>query len=145
MGSAGVASHSPRRGLCAVRIGSNRSIRPQGVIHVSLDQSRAACRLRPVGCAGSGTESPAGLRRAAHLCARSHARCVRLHHHAQSDRRLPQAGRGQTYYEGKARRDPGGPAGTYRLVYLVTDGAKKSVIDKRYYSADHYLSFCTIP
>ncbi|AVY68247.1 ribonuclease domain-containing protein [Xanthomonas translucens] len=61
------------------------------------------------------------------------------------ERRLPQAGRGQTYYEGKARRDPGGPAGTYRLVYLVTDGAKKSVIDKRYYSADHYLSFCTIP
>ena len=60
------------------------------------------------------------------------------------ERRLPQAGRGQTYYEGKARRDPGGAAGTYRLVFLVTDGAKKSVIDKRYYSADHYVSFCTI-
>ena len=61
------------------------------------------------------------------------------------ERRLPQAGRGQTYYEGKARRDPGGPAGTYRLVYLVTDGAKKSVVDKRYYSADHYVTFCAIP
>jgi guanyl-specific ribonuclease Sa len=59
--------------------------------------------------------------------------------------RLPRAGRGQTYYEGKARRDPGGPAGTYRLVYLVTDGAKKSVVDKRYYSADHYVTFCAIP
>lgn len=60
------------------------------------------------------------------------------------ERRLPQAGRGQTYYEGKARREPGDPAGTYRLVFLVTDGAKKSIVDKRYYSADHYGSFCTI-
>ncbi len=58
--------------------------------------------------------------------------------------RLPQAGRGQTYYEGKARHDPGGPAGTYRLVYLVTDGKTKSVIESRYYSADHYESFCSI-
>lgn len=58
--------------------------------------------------------------------------------------RLPQAGRGQTYYEGKARRNPGGPAGTYRLVYLVTNGTTKSVIENRYYSADHYGSFCSI-
>ncbi|WP_369934781.1 ribonuclease domain-containing protein [Xanthomonas tesorieronis] len=59
--------------------------------------------------------------------------------------RLPRAGRGQTYYEGKARRDAGGPAGTYRLVFLVTDGAKKSVVNQRYYSADHYGTFCMIP
>ncbi|MCC4597784.1 hypothetical protein NRY95_21285 [Xanthomonas campestris pv. phormiicola] len=61
-----------------------------------------------------------------------------------NERRLPQAGRGQTCYEGEAWRDPGGPAGTYRLVFLVTDGARKSVVDKRYYSADRYVSFCTI-
>ncbi|MFC3654163.1 ribonuclease domain-containing protein [Xanthomonas hyacinthi] len=61
-----------------------------------------------------------------------------------SERRLPQAGHGQTYCEGKARRDPGGAAGTYRLVFLVTGGAKKSIIDKRYYSVDHYAGFCTI-
>ncbi|WP_369914900.1 ribonuclease domain-containing protein [Xanthomonas sp. NCPPB 3005] len=61
-----------------------------------------------------------------------------------NERRLPQAGRGQTYDEGKARHDPGVPAGTYRPVFLVTDGAKKSVVDKRYHSADHYVTFCTI-
>ena len=58
--------------------------------------------------------------------------------------RLPQAGRGQTYYEGKARQNPGGAAGAYRLVFLLTDGKTKSVIDNRYYSADHYESFCSI-
>ncbi|MBD7923531.1 ribonuclease domain-containing protein [Xanthomonas bonasiae] len=61
-----------------------------------------------------------------------------------NERRLPQAGRGKTYDEGKARHDPGGQAGTCRLVFLVTDGAKKSVVDKRYYPADHYVTFCTI-
>ncbi len=58
--------------------------------------------------------------------------------------RLSKAGSGQTYYEGKARQNPGGAAGTYRLVFLVTDGKTKSVIDNRYYSADHYASFCSI-
>ena len=58
--------------------------------------------------------------------------------------RLSKAGNGQTYYEGKARQNPGGAAGTYRLVFLVTDGKTKSVIDNRYYSADHYESFCSI-
>ena len=37
-------------------------------------------------------------------------------------------GSGQTYYEGKARQNPGGAEGTYRLVFLVTDGNTKSVI-----------------
>jgi guanyl-specific ribonuclease Sa len=58
--------------------------------------------------------------------------------------RLPGAGRGQLYYEGKARQQAGGPAGTYRLVYLVTEGKKKQVVEQRYYSADHYQSFCAI-
>ncbi|UYC12716.1 ribonuclease domain-containing protein [Xanthomonas sp. CFBP 8445] len=58
--------------------------------------------------------------------------------------RLPKAGKGQTYYEGKARRDPGGAAGTYRLVFLATDGKAKSTIAQRYYSADHYTTFCAV-
>lgn len=58
------------------------------------------------------------------------------------ERRLPSAGRGQTYYEGRAQRDPGGAPGAYRLVFLVTDGNSK--IEQRYYSPDHYGSFCSI-
>lgn len=63
---------------------------------------------------------------------------------SNAEGRLPKAGKGQTYYEGKARRDPGGPAGTYRLVFLVTDGKAKSTIAQRYYSADHYTTFCAV-
>lgn len=58
--------------------------------------------------------------------------------------RLPRAGKGQQYYEARARRHDGAPAGTYRLVYLVTHGTAKQVIDARYYSADHYDSFCVL-
>ncbi|CBA14972.1 hypothetical protein XACN24_01855 [Xanthomonas albilineans] len=58
--------------------------------------------------------------------------------------RLPKSGNGQTYYEGKARLPQNDQAGTYRLVFLVTDGKKKKAIEQRYYSADHYATFCTI-
>jgi len=72
-------------------------------------------------------------------CGRTH---LNLRVFNNDENRLPRAGRGQTYYEGRAQRDPGGQPGAYRLVFLVTDG--RSVIEERYYSPDHYDSFCSI-
>ena len=56
--------------------------------------------------------------------------------------KLPNAGRGQEYWEGKIRRD--GAAGTRRLVYLMTMGVRKNIVQARYYSPDHYATFCQI-
>lgn len=56
--------------------------------------------------------------------------------------KLPNAGRGQEYWEGKIRRD--GAAGTRRLVYLMTMGERKNIVSKRYYTPDHYVTFCEI-
>ncbi|GLQ95515.1 ribonuclease domain-containing protein [Dyella acidisoli] len=61
-----------------------------------------------------------------------------------NENRLPRAGRGQGYYEGKARQDDGS-AGTDRLVFLVTDSASKTYINEKYYSSDHYETFCHSP
>ncbi|BAV98886.1 ribonuclease domain-containing protein [Lysobacter enzymogenes] len=60
---------------------------------------------------------------------------------SNNEGRLPAAGRGQLYWEGKIRAATGA-AGQRRLVYLVTDGTKK-VINARYYSPDHYVTFCS--
>ncbi|MBT2746909.1 MULTISPECIES: ribonuclease domain-containing protein [unclassified Lysobacter] len=56
--------------------------------------------------------------------------------------KLPNPGRGQEYWEGKIRHD--GAAGTRRLVYLMTMAARKNVVVKRYYTPDHYATFCLI-
>ncbi|MGO1068524.1 ribonuclease domain-containing protein [Lysobacter sp. CA199] len=56
--------------------------------------------------------------------------------------KLPNAGRGQEYWEGKIRHD--GAAGTRRLVYLMTMGARKNIVETRYYTPDHYATFCQI-
>ncbi|MFK3650611.1 ribonuclease domain-containing protein [Lysobacter enzymogenes] len=62
---------------------------------------------------------------------------------SNNEGRLPKAGRGQVYWEGKIRAATGA-AGQRRLVYLVTDGTKK-VIEAKYYSPDHYATFCSTP
>lgn len=56
--------------------------------------------------------------------------------------KLPNPGRGQEYWEGKIRHD--GAAGTRRLVYLMTMGSRKNIVEKRYYTPDHYATFCEI-
>lgn len=61
---------------------------------------------------------------------------------SNNEGKLPNAGRGQVYWEGKIRQNTGA-AGQRRLVYLVTDGTKK-VVAARYYTPDHYANFCTI-
>lgn len=63
---------------------------------------------------------------------------------SNNEGKLPKAGRGQVYWEGKIRTATGA-AGQRRLVYLVTDGAQKKVIEARYYSPDHYVTFCSTP
>lgn len=63
---------------------------------------------------------------------------------SNNEGRLPKAGRGQVYWEGKIRAATGA-AGQRRLVYLVTDGAQKKIIDAKYYSPDHYATFCSTP
>ncbi|MEI2454461.1 ribonuclease domain-containing protein [Lysobacter firmicutimachus] len=57
--------------------------------------------------------------------------------------KLPRAARGQQYWEGKIRKDDGA-AGERRLVYLVTMGERKNVVAMRYYTPDHYRTFCEI-
>lgn len=57
--------------------------------------------------------------------------------------KLPNAGRGQEYWEGKILKDVGVP-GQRRLVYLVNAGAKKNVVQTRYYTPDHYANFCEL-
>lgn len=66
---------------------------------------------------------------------------VQVYHNDPS--KLPNAGRGQQYWEGKIRMSTGA-AGQRRLVYLVTMGEKKNVVEKRYYTPDHYTTFCEI-
>lgn len=60
--------------------------------------------------------------------------------------KLPTPGNGQSYLEGKARHEDG-PAGTNRFVFLVENTASgtKMKIDQKYYSSDHYQSFCINP
>lgn len=57
--------------------------------------------------------------------------------------RLPRAGRGQVYWEAKAVKDHGPRPGRNRLVYLTTDNPVRDIL-ARYYSADHYDSFCKL-
>ncbi|QWP76208.1 hypothetical protein J5226_21885 [Lysobacter sp. K5869] len=61
---------------------------------------------------------------------------------SNNEGKLPNAGRGQVYWEGKIRKD-NGDAGLRRLVYLVNDGTKKTIA-MRYYTPDHYANFCEI-
>ncbi|WP_245156344.1 ribonuclease domain-containing protein [Agrilutibacter solisilvae] len=58
------------------------------------------------------------------------------------EKKLPKASPPQEYWEGKLR--DGGAAGTWRLVYLVTMGTTKNKVDARYFTNDHYASFCKI-
>lgn len=59
-----------------------------------------------------------------------------------SEHKLPHAGGGQLYYEGKVIRENEPNAGTKRLVYLTQAGRKQIV--KKYYTPDHYDTFCKI-
>lgn len=57
--------------------------------------------------------------------------------------RLPKARNGQTYYEARAVKEHGPMPGANRLVFLTNDAGGKRDIVARYYSANHYDSFCT--
>ena len=58
------------------------------------------------------------------------------------EKKLPKSRPPQEYWEGKLRDGPN--AGTWRLVYLVTMGMTKNKVDARYYTKDHYETFCKI-
>jgi ribonuclease T1 len=57
--------------------------------------------------------------------------------------RLPKAGKGQVYYEGKIRQPNVPGPGTKRWVDLTELSQGKTVIKAQYYTPDHYITFCT--
>ncbi len=59
--------------------------------------------------------------------------------------RLPVRGQGQNYYEGRVGTDQAGDAGKRRLVFLV-QGVRgpNATILIRYFSPNHYNSFCEL-
>ena len=61
-----------------------------------------------------------------------------------SEGKLPAAGKNETYYEGKVGVDRAGAAGVRRLVFLVLGGEKPKILH-RYFSTDHYTTFCALP
>ena len=63
-----------------------------------------------------------------------------------SQKRLPSIGHNQQYYEGRVGEDRSGGPGKRRLVYLVQGTAKSSdaVVLERYFTANHYETFCKI-
>jgi ribonuclease T1 len=57
--------------------------------------------------------------------------------------RLPKAGKGTVYYEGKIIQPTDPDAGKKRWVYLSQKvKGKPAVIVAQYYTANHYLTFC---
>ncbi|MEP3113279.1 ribonuclease domain-containing protein [Nisaea sp.] len=63
-----------------------------------------------------------------------------------SPKRLPSIGHNQSYYEGRVGEDRSGGPGKRRLVYLVQGTAKSAdaVVLERYFTANHYETFCEI-
>ena len=63
-----------------------------------------------------------------------------------SPKRLPSIGHNQSYYEGRVGADRSGGPGKRRLVYLVQGAAKTpaAVVLERYFTANHYETFCEI-
>lgn len=59
-----------------------------------------------------------------------------------NENKLPKARHAQEYWEGKLRNN--GNPGTWRLVYLVTMGKTKNKVEARYYTPDHYVTFCKL-
>jgi ribonuclease T1 len=60
-----------------------------------------------------------------------------------NERRLPKAGRNETYYEFDLGRDGFGGRGAHRAVILVQEGSKNKIL-KSYFTQDHYATFCAI-
>ncbi|MEL6557089.1 MAG: hypothetical protein AAFQ94_02830 [Bacteroidota bacterium] len=56
--------------------------------------------------------------------------------------RLPPAGKGLEYYEGRSGSTRSGAPGRYRYVFLVHgDIGENAKVVKRYYTEDHYQNF----
>lgn len=60
-----------------------------------------------------------------------------------NERRLPQVGNNETYYEFDLGRDGFDGRGAHRAVILVQEGTKNKLI-KSYFTQDHYSTFCVI-
>ncbi len=63
---------------------------------------------------------------------------------ANNEGRLPTAGRGQAYRAGRAQHPQADPPGRNRVVFLVTEGDRKPIIESRYFTSDHYATFCSL-
>lgn len=59
-----------------------------------------------------------------------------------NERRLPAAGKDEVYYEYYLGIGGDGSAGSHRAVLLVQTGGAKRKLLERYYTLDHYTSFC---
>ena len=60
-----------------------------------------------------------------------------------NERRLPNAGTNEAYYEFDLGRDGFGGRGAHRAVILVQKGSKNKILTS-YFTQDHYSTFCAI-
>ena len=60
-----------------------------------------------------------------------------------NEKKLPKAGKNETYYEFDLGRDGFNGRGSHRAVILVQTGEKNKIV-KSYFTQDHYASFCVI-
>lgn len=61
-----------------------------------------------------------------------------------NERRLPAIGKDEVYYEYYLGIGGNGGAGSHRAVLLVQTPAGKRKLVERYYTLDHYASFCSL-
>jgi ribonuclease T1 len=61
-----------------------------------------------------------------------------------NEKRLPAAGKDEIYYEYYLGIGGDGGAGSHRAVLLVQTPAGKRKLVERYYTQDHYASFCSL-
>jgi guanyl-specific ribonuclease Sa len=104
----------------------------------------ADAKTKPCGAVGKDVVE---VQRNLRSCLASNVACAAvqgLQVFNNNERRLPAAGHNQAYYEARVGTDHAGAGGVRRVVDLA-QGAKgsASVLDK-YYSADHYATFCEL-
>jgi ribonuclease T1 len=59
-----------------------------------------------------------------------------------AEKRLPSARTGQTYYEARVGKDRYKAGGKRRLVFLINGVKGRAAVQARYFSGDHYGTFC---
>jgi guanyl-specific ribonuclease Sa len=63
---------------------------------------------------------------------------------ANNEGRLPAAGHGEEYRAGRAQNPQVDAAGRNRVVFRANQAERKSIIVARYFTSDHYETFCEL-